>query len=98
MRRSEAAVPIAASERIGLALRPRGASRLAELTVGLGDFGRRRRTLITAVGSLATAANPRVPARRSPPRVRGRAVRRRGVGARRDRAAAIVALLARSEA
>jgi uncharacterized membrane protein YbhN (UPF0104 family) len=37
-------------------LRPRGASRLAELAAGLRDFGRRRRTPITVVGSLVTAA------------------------------------------
>jgi uncharacterized membrane protein YbhN (UPF0104 family) len=49
-------MPVAASEPIGLAPRPRGASRLAELTAGLRDFGRRRRTLITVLGSLATAA------------------------------------------
>jgi uncharacterized membrane protein YbhN (UPF0104 family) len=36
--------------------RPCGASRLGELTVALRDFGRRRRGLITVVGSLATAA------------------------------------------
>lgn len=36
--------------------RPHGASRFAELTAGLRDFGRRRRTLITVLGSLATAA------------------------------------------
>ena len=33
-----------------------GASRLARLTAGVRDFGRRRRTPITVVGSLATAA------------------------------------------
>ena len=47
-------MPLAASEPIGLAPRPRGASRLAGLTAGLRDFARRR-TLITVVGSLATA-------------------------------------------
>ena len=47
--------PVAASEPIGVAPRPPGTSRLAGLTVGLRDFGRRRRTLITVVGSLATA-------------------------------------------
>jgi uncharacterized membrane protein YbhN (UPF0104 family) len=52
----EATVPIAGSEPIGPAPRPRGASRLAELTAGIRDFGRRRRTSITVVGSLATAA------------------------------------------
>jgi uncharacterized membrane protein YbhN (UPF0104 family) len=49
-------MPVAASEPIDSALRPRGASPLAKLTAGLRDFGRRRRTLITVVGSLATAA------------------------------------------
>ena len=49
-------MPLAGSEPIGLASRPRGARRLAELTVALRDFSRRRRTLITVVGSLATAA------------------------------------------
>jgi uncharacterized membrane protein YbhN (UPF0104 family) len=48
-------VPVADSEPIGPS-RPRGASRLAELTARLRDFGRRRRTLIAVVGSLATAA------------------------------------------
>ena len=48
--------PTAAGEPIGLAPRPRGPSRLAGLTLALRDFGRRRRTLITVVGSLATAA------------------------------------------
>ena len=48
-------MPLAASEPIGLAPRPPGASRLAGLTAGLRDFARRRRTLITVVGSLATA-------------------------------------------
>jgi hypothetical protein len=47
---------LAGSEPIGLASRPRAASWLAELTVALRDFGRRRRTPITVVGSLATAA------------------------------------------
>jgi hypothetical protein len=49
-------MPVAASEPIGLAPRPRGASRLAEMTAALRDFGRRGRTPITVVGSLATAA------------------------------------------
>ena len=49
-------MPVAASEPIGLALRPGGGSRLGELAAGLRDFGRRRRSLITVVGSLATAA------------------------------------------
>src|SRR5215217_1869091 len=41
---------------MGPAPRPIGPSRLAELTARLRDFGRRHRTLITVVGSLATAA------------------------------------------
>jgi uncharacterized membrane protein YbhN (UPF0104 family) len=49
-------MPVAASEPIGSALRPLGASRPANLAAALRDFGRRRRTLITVVGSLATAA------------------------------------------
>jgi uncharacterized membrane protein YbhN (UPF0104 family) len=49
-------VPDARSEQIGPSPRPRGASQLAELTARLRDFGRRRRALITVVGSLATAA------------------------------------------
>ena len=49
-------MPLAASQPIGLSPRPRGASRLAELVAGLRGFGRRRRTLITVLGSLATAA------------------------------------------
>jgi uncharacterized membrane protein YbhN (UPF0104 family) len=49
-------VSVAGSEPIGPAPRPRGASRLAGLTARLRDFGRRRRTLITVLGSLATAA------------------------------------------
>jgi uncharacterized membrane protein YbhN (UPF0104 family) len=49
-------VPARGSEPIGPAPRPRGASRLAELTARLRDFGRRRRALIAVVGSLATAA------------------------------------------
>jgi len=49
-------VPIADSESIDSALQPRGASRLSEPSAALRDFGRRRRTPITVVGSLATAA------------------------------------------
>jgi uncharacterized membrane protein YbhN (UPF0104 family) len=44
------------SEPISPSARSRGASRLGRLTAGLRDFGRRRRTLITVIGSLATAA------------------------------------------
>jgi uncharacterized membrane protein YbhN (UPF0104 family) len=50
------ALPVAGSEPVGPSTRPRGGSRLAELIAGLRDFGRRRRGLITVVGSLATAA------------------------------------------
>jgi uncharacterized membrane protein YbhN (UPF0104 family) len=49
-------VPDAGSEPIDPSPQPRGASRLAELTARLRDFGRRRRGLIAVVGSLATAA------------------------------------------
>jgi uncharacterized membrane protein YbhN (UPF0104 family) len=49
-------VPIAGSQPVGPSPRPRGAGALADLTGGLRDFGRRRRALITVVGSLATAA------------------------------------------
>jgi len=49
-------VRLAASEPIGPAPGTRGGSQLAELAAGLRDFGRRRRTLITVLGSLATAA------------------------------------------
>ena len=50
-------MPGAGSEPIGgPSLRPPAASRLTELTARLRDFGRRRRTLIAVVGSLATAA------------------------------------------
>jgi uncharacterized membrane protein YbhN (UPF0104 family) len=49
-------VPVADSEPIGMEPRPNGASRLGRTTAGLRDFGRRRRTLITVFGSLATAA------------------------------------------
>jgi len=48
-------VPGARTESIGPS-RPRGASRLAELTAGLREFGRRRRLPIAVVGSVATAA------------------------------------------
>jgi len=56
VRRPEAAVSIAGSKPIGPSPRPRGWSRLAELTARLRDLGRRHRTLITVLGSLATAA------------------------------------------
>ena len=50
------AVPHTGGEPIGPSPHPRGASRLAELTARLREFGRRRRTLVAVVGSLATAA------------------------------------------
>ena len=87
-RPSGAAMPLAASEPIGLAPRPRGASRLARTDCGsprlrapptYADHGR---------GLAGHRGDPRVPARRAPRRVRGRALRRHGVGARSDRAAA----------
>jgi uncharacterized membrane protein YbhN (UPF0104 family) len=49
-------VPVPGSGPGGPPPRPRGASRLTELTAGLRSFGRRRRRLITVLGSLATAA------------------------------------------
>jgi uncharacterized membrane protein YbhN (UPF0104 family) len=49
-------VPVAGNEPIGLTPRPEVPSRLGRMTAGLRDFGRRRRTLITVFGSLATAA------------------------------------------
>jgi uncharacterized membrane protein YbhN (UPF0104 family) len=51
----ETAVPVTGSEPIGPAPRPRSTGRLAELTAGLREFGRRRRALITVVGSVAAA-------------------------------------------
>jgi uncharacterized membrane protein YbhN (UPF0104 family) len=56
VRRSEAAVSIAGSEPMSPPPPPRGWSRPAEVTARLRDFGRRHRTLITVLGSLATAA------------------------------------------
>lgn len=56
VRRSEEAVAGGDSEPIGSAPRPRRTTRLTELAHSLRDFGRRRRTPITVVGSLATAA------------------------------------------
>jgi uncharacterized membrane protein YbhN (UPF0104 family) len=52
----EVAAPVVGSEPIDLAPGRRGASRLAGLMAGLRDFGRRRRTPITVVGALLTAA------------------------------------------
>jgi uncharacterized membrane protein YbhN (UPF0104 family) len=46
-------VPLSGSEPIGPG--PRSATRLVELTSGLRRFGRRRRTLIMVLGSVATA-------------------------------------------
>jgi uncharacterized membrane protein YbhN (UPF0104 family) len=48
--------PVADSEPIDPAPRPRSTSRLRRTAAGLREFGRRRRTLIMVVGSLATAA------------------------------------------
>jgi uncharacterized membrane protein YbhN (UPF0104 family) len=50
------AVPVAGSEPVGPSRRPRRLNRLGKLAAGLRDFGRHRRTLITVVGSLGTAA------------------------------------------
>ena len=47
---------MASREPIGSPPRPVGVGRSAELTARLRDFGRRHRTAITVVGSLATAA------------------------------------------
>ena len=49
-------MPVTGSEPTGMEPRPTGASRLGRVTAGLRAFGRRHRTLITVVGSLATAA------------------------------------------
>ena len=49
-------MPAAGSEPSGVEPRPKGASRVGRMTAGLRDFGRRRRTPITVVGSLATVA------------------------------------------
>jgi uncharacterized membrane protein YbhN (UPF0104 family) len=48
-------VPAVGNEPIGMEP-PKGATRLSRMVTNLRDFGRRRRTLITVVGSLATAA------------------------------------------
>lgn len=48
-------MPAVGSEPIGMEP-PNGATRLSRMVANLRDFGRRRRTLITVVGSLATAA------------------------------------------
>jgi hypothetical protein len=48
-------VPAVGSELIGMEP-PNGATRLSRMVANLRDFGHRRRTLITVVGSLATAA------------------------------------------
>jgi uncharacterized membrane protein YbhN (UPF0104 family) len=52
----EAAVPVAGNEPIGVKPQPRDASRLGRMTAGLREFARRRRTLITVFGSVATVA------------------------------------------
>jgi uncharacterized membrane protein YbhN (UPF0104 family) len=49
-------VPVADSEPASRAPRPKDASRLSRVTARVRDFGRRRRMLITVVGSLTTAA------------------------------------------
>jgi len=49
-------VPATGNEPIGIDPEPTSVSRLRRMTAGLRDFGRRRRTLITVVGSVATAA------------------------------------------
>ena len=56
MQRLEAALPPAGSEPVGTTPRAGGRSRLAESIAGLRGFGRRHRTPIAVVGSLATAA------------------------------------------
>ena len=48
-------MPAVGSEPIGMEP-PNGATRFSRMVANLRDFGRRRRTLITVVGSLATAA------------------------------------------
>ena len=52
----ESGGPDASGEAIRPSPEPRGADRLTELTARVREFGRRRRTLIAVVGSLATAA------------------------------------------
>ena len=49
-------MPAAGSEPIGIGPPPKGASRVGRMIAVLRDFARRRRTLITVVGSLATTA------------------------------------------
>jgi uncharacterized membrane protein YbhN (UPF0104 family) len=49
-------VPIAGNEPIGPLPEPRGRSRLGDSADRVREFGRRHRTLITVLGSLATAA------------------------------------------
>lgn len=49
-------MPVEGRKLVGPASRQAGTRRLAELTARLRDFGRRRRLLITLVGSLAAAA------------------------------------------
>jgi hypothetical protein len=49
-------VPAAGSELIGVEPQPKDASRLGRVTAGLREFARRRRTLITVFGSVATVA------------------------------------------
>jgi uncharacterized membrane protein YbhN (UPF0104 family) len=54
--RSSQVVPRTGGEPAAVSSPRRGSRRVGNLTVGLRDFGRRRRTLITIVGSVATAA------------------------------------------
>jgi uncharacterized membrane protein YbhN (UPF0104 family) len=49
-------VPAAGSELIGVEPQPKDATRLGRVTAGLREFARRRRTLITVFGSVATVA------------------------------------------
>ena len=50
------AVSHTGGEPIGQPQQPRGTGRLTQLTTRIREFGRRRRTLVAVVGSLATAA------------------------------------------
>jgi uncharacterized membrane protein YbhN (UPF0104 family) len=56
VRSSRSAVPAVGSQPVGPSPRAGGASRLAGLIASLRAFGRRRRVLVTVLGSLATAA------------------------------------------
>jgi uncharacterized membrane protein YbhN (UPF0104 family) len=52
----ESGDPDAGGQAIRPSPQPRGAGRLTQLTARIREFGRRRRTLVAVVGSLATAA------------------------------------------